>query len=195
MQALIDGCREGRINGRVVVVIGTRAAAPAIERARAAGVPTAIVRPGRDDAEYAERLLQVLRAHDVDLICLAGYMRLLPQRVVEEYAWRVVNIHPALLPKFGGKGMYGSHVHEAVLAAGERVSGCTVHFVDALYDHGPVILQTEVPVLPDDTPETLAARILPEEHKTYVKAVALLASGRVVVEDGKVRIVEDASEA
>jgi len=130
----------------------------------------------------------------VDLVCLAGYMRLLPKEVVEAYRWRIMNIHPALLPRFGGKGMYGERVHEAVLSTGQIESGCTVHFVDDEYDHGPVILQTRVPVLPGDTPDTLAARVLPEEHKTYVKAVALFSEGRLRIKNGTVRITDRAEE-
>jgi len=189
MQALIDACKEGRIRGTVAVVIGTRAGAPAIGRARQAGVPTVIVRPGSDDEDYGRRLLQALTRYGVNLVCLAGYMRLLPPNVVEAYRWRILNIHPALLPKYGGKGMYGERVHRAVIDAGETVSGCTVHFVDDQYDHGPILLQEQVPVLPDDTPETLAARILPEEHRTYVKAVALVADGRVRVQGDAVEVL------
>lgn len=189
MQALIDGCRDGRIRGQVVLVIGTRKGAPALERAATAGVPTQVVRPTCDES-YAFKLLDLLRRYRVDLVCLAGYMRLLPKPVVEAYRWRILNIHPALLPKFGGRGMYGERVHEAVLAAGETESGCTVHFVDDQYDHGPIILQTRVPVMPGDTPQTLAARILPEEHRTYVRAVAIFASGRLRVENGQVVLDE-----
>ena len=196
MQALIDGCRDGRIQGNVVVVIGTRRGAPALERASLAGIPTLVISPcdAGGEAEYGKRLLRALRRYKVDLVCLAGYMRLLPKEVVEAYRWRIMNIHPALLPRFGGKGMYGERVHEAVLSTGQIESGCTVHCVDDEYDHGPVILQTRVPVLPGDTPDTLAARVLPEEHKTYVKAVALFSEGRLRIKNGTVRITDRAEE-
>ena len=122
------------------------------------------------------------------MICLAGYMRKVPESVLTAYAGRLMNIHAALLPSFGGQGMFGHHIHEAVLAYGAKVSGCTVHFVDAGYDTGPIILQSVVPVEEDDTPETLAARVLVAEHQTYPEAVALFASGRLTVEGRRVRI-------
>ncbi|NLH98928.1 MAG: phosphoribosylglycinamide formyltransferase [Chthonomonadales bacterium] len=192
MQAIIDGCRTQVISGDVVLVIGTRKEAPAIARAASAGIPVAVVRPPRDGADdvYAAKLLALLDEHRVDLICLAGYMRLLPSRVVSRYRWRIMNVHPGLLPAFGGRGMYGMSVHEAVLASGATESGCTVHFVDEEYDHGSIILQTRVPVLAGDTAETLAARILPHEHRTYVEAVRLFAEGRLRIRDGVVEVVE-----
>lgn len=193
LQAILDACASGEIPGRVAVVIGTRADAPAMERARNAGVPTVTISPRRhteDESDYAAALLNTLRAHNVGLICLAGYMRMLPQPVVEAYRGRIINVHPALLPLFGGKGMYGEHVHRAVLESGMKVSGCTVHFVDEQYDTGPIILQATVPVCDDDTPETLAARVLPEEHKTYVRAIRLFAEGRLRIEGRRVRVIE-----
>ncbi|MFN3683119.1 MAG: formyltransferase family protein, partial [Fimbriimonadaceae bacterium] len=113
------------------------------------------------------------------LVCLAGYMRLLPKEVLDSFPNRVLNIHPALLPKFGGKGMYGMRVHEAVLRAGEAESGCTVHLVNERYDEGPIVVQLRCPVLPDDTPETLAARVLELEHRAYPEAVRKVLAGRV----------------
>lgn len=187
MLALIDACKNGRIDGEVVTVVGSDARAPALDRARSAETPVTVV-PGGGDRDYGQRLLGALRSARVDLICLAGYMRLLPEIVVEEFRWRAMNVHPALLPKFGGKGMFGRRVHEAVIAAGENETGCTVHFVDDQYDHGPIILQARVPVLPGDTPETLAARILPLEHETYVRAVELFRAGLTVVDGEVVRV-------
>lgn len=192
MQALMDGCSDGRIAGEVALVIGTRDGAPAIERARRAGIATLVLRPDRAAGSdvYARRLLEALKRVETDLICLAGYMRLLPGEVVEAYRWRIMNVHPALLPAYGGKGMYGEAVHRAVLASGDAESGCTVHFADDRYDHGPIILQTRVPVVAGDTPETLAARVLPHEHETYVRAVALFAAGRLTVRGERVEIAE-----
>ncbi|MBM3494612.1 MAG: phosphoribosylglycinamide formyltransferase [Armatimonadetes bacterium] len=190
MQAIVDGCRSGEIPGEVAVVVGTRRAAPAIERAGMAGVPVEVVRsphPG-DEARYADSLLGIMTRYDVGLVCLAGFMRLLPSRFVAAYRWRIVNVHPALLPAFGGRGMYGERVHRAVLDSGADRSGCTVHFVDEEYDHGPCILQATVPVLADDTPDELARRVLAEEHRTYVKAVGLIAEGKVRVEAGRVLV-------
>lgn len=196
MQALIEACQRGRIQGQVVVVIGTKPDAPAIERARRLQVPVAIVSPKAfpEEESYASALLKVLQEYGVELVCLAGYMRLLPERVVRAYAGRVMNVHPALLPLFGGKGMYGERVHEAVLASGMKVTGCTVHFVDEGYDTGPIILQTPVVVEEDDTPETLAARVLPYEHETYVRAVQLFAEGRLQIEGRRVRILLTSKE-
>jgi phosphoribosylglycinamide formyltransferase-1 len=193
MAAIIDACQRGEIDGQVVLVIGTRREAPALQRATEKGVSTEVVSPSKlGEEEYARRLLQTLGDAQVDLVCLAGFMRLLPPPVVHAYAGRVMNIHPALLPLFGGKGMYGEHVHRAVLESGMKVSGCTVHFVDESYDTGPIILQRCVPVEEEDTWETLAARVLAQEHQAYVQAVKLFAQGRLRVEGRRVRILPPA---
>jgi phosphoribosylglycinamide formyltransferase-1 len=190
MAAIIDACQRGEIDGKVVLVIGTRDEAPALQRATEKGVSTEVVSPSKlGEEEYARRLLQTLGDAQVDLVCLAGFMRLLPPPVVHAYAGRVMNIHPALLPLFGGKGMYGEHVHRAVLESGMKVSGCTVHFVDESYDTGPIILQRCVPVEEEDTWETLAARVLAQEHQAYVQAVQLFAQGRLRIEGKRVRIL------
>ncbi|MDH7601120.1 MAG: phosphoribosylglycinamide formyltransferase [Armatimonadota bacterium] len=195
MQAIIDACRSGRINGEVVLVIGVRDDAPAMERARAAGVKTLAISPKsfESDDAYNEALLDALQKHEIDLVCLAGYMRPLGTNVVDAYRGRIMNVHPALIPAFCGKGMYGHHVHEAVIARGVKYTGVTVHFVDEEYDHGPIILQTVVPVEDDDTPETLAARVLQHEHETYTKAIALFAEGRLRIEGQRVRILPENS--
>lgn len=188
MQALIDACQRGEVDGQVVLVIGTRSEAPALQRAAQAGVATRVISPrSLSEDEYAARLLNALEGTKVDLVCLAGYMRLLPGPVVQAYAGRVMNIHPALLPLFGGKGMYGEHVHQAVLESGMKVSGCTVHFVDEHYDTGPIIVQRCVAVEDDDTCEKLAARVLVQEHQAYVQAVKLFAEGRLRIEGRRVR--------
>lgn len=192
LQAILDASACGEIPGRVAVVIGTRRDAPALERARNAGVPAVVHSPRKyegDAAAYGEALLATLRRYAVDLICLAGYMRLLPPSVVESYRGRIMNIHPALLPLFGGRGMYGEHVHRAVLESGMKVSGCTVHFVDEQYDAGPIVLQRTVPVLEDDTPQTLAARVLEQEHRAYAEAIRLFAEGRLQLEGRRVRVL------
>lgn len=191
LQAILDACASREIPAEVAVVIGTRSDAPAIERARNAGAPTVVISPKRfegDDAAYGAALLNSLRSRGVQLLCLAGYMRMLPSDVVKAYSNRILNIHPALLPLFGGKGMYGENVHRAVLESGMKVSGSTVHIVDEVYDNGPIVVQHAIPVLPDDTPESLAARILPEEHSAYVEAIRLFAEDRVFVENGIARI-------
>jgi phosphoribosylglycinamide formyltransferase-1 len=180
MAALVEACRDGRIEGEVVLVIGTRKDMPALERAQSLGVPVEVIDPKKcaGEEEYGQLLLASLEHAGVDLICLAGYMRLLPLNVVRHYRRRILNVHPALLPEFGGQGMYGQRVHEAVLASGVKETGCTVHFVDEQYDTGPILLQTKIPIEPGDTPETLVARLLPVEHETYIQAVQMLAKGR-----------------
>lgn len=192
MQAIIDACSSGKINGQVALVLGVKDDAPAMERARTAGVKTVAISPKSfpSDAEYDDAVLAALQDNKIDLVCLAGYMRVLGQNIVDAYRGRIMNVHPALVPSFCGKGLYGHHVHEAVIARGVKVTGVTVHFVDEDYDTGPIILQTVVPVQPEDTPDTIAARVLTQEHKTYTDAIALFAEGRLEIVDRKVRIVE-----
>lgn len=161
----------------VVLVASDRPAAGALARARARGIPTAVL-AGRAHPDGAP-LLATLRDAQVDDIVLAGYLRLVPADVVRAYAGRIVNVHPALLPAFGGPGMYGHRVHEAVLAAGAGESGPTVHFVDERFDHGAIIAQWAVPVEPGDTPDSLAARVLRVEHLLYPRVVQALAAGRI----------------
>ena len=189
VQSLLDACARGEIPARMGVVIATRSDAPVLERARAMQVATAVVSPRKyqdDEAGYANALNGILARHNTGLICLAGYMRRLPSETVSRYAGRIMNVHPALLPLFGGRGMYGEHVHQAALESGMKISGCTIHFVDEHYDTGPIILQTAVPIEDEDTPQTLAARILPCEHRAYIHAVRLFAEGRLHIEGRRV---------
>lgn len=195
MQALIDATRDGRIPGEVVLVVSTSPGAPALERASAAGVATRLV-PAPDFATAEELDAAVADAFEqaeVNLICLAGYMRLLTPGFVRRFAGRMMNIHPGLLPAFGGRGYYGKRVHEAVLETGAKFTGVTVHFVDDEYDHGPIILQRVVPVDEDDTAETLAQHVLAEEHRAYPEAVRLFAEGRLRIEGRRVRVLPPAS--
>ena len=171
MRALATACAEGIVPAEVALVISPSASAPAVEVARESGIVVAIVEPGEG---YGERLVSALRQHDCGWVCLAGYLRLLPMEVLTAYPSRVLNIHPALLPKFGGKGMYGLKVHEAVLAAGEFKSGCTVHLVSDRYDEGEIVLQMECPVEEGDTPEKLAERVLALEHRAYAEALKMM---------------------
>jgi len=191
MQALIDACNESRIDGQVAVVIGTKSGAPAMERAKEQGIPVVEASPKTfaDDEAYANRLLEILAEYEVDLLCLAGYMRILPLKLVSEYRWRIMNIHPGLIPLFCGKGMYGGHVHQAAVDYGVKVSGCTVHFVDEEYDNGPIIIQRVVPVEEGDTADDLAARVLVQEHIAYPEAVQLFAQGRLKVEGRIVHVL------
>ena len=186
--AIHAAIQSGLLDARIVCVLGSQAGAPALERAREAGLPTGVISPKTLGEGYESALLAALQEAGADAIALAGYLRMLPPEIVQSFRHRILNTHPALLPAFGGKGMYGRHVHEAVVAYGAKISGCTVHFVDEEYDTGPVILQRAVPVLADDTPESLAARILPEEHAAFVEALQLLAQGRLSVHGRQVVI-------
>jgi formyltetrahydrofolate-dependent phosphoribosylglycinamide formyltransferase len=162
---------------RVVLVLSNRADAPALERAIAHRIPSVVLRDPSNAAEW----LAPLERHAVDLVVLAGYLKLVPPDVIARFRGRIINIHPALLPAFGGRGMYGRRVHEAVLASGARESGATVHLVDEVYDRGPILGQARVPVLPDDDPDRLAARVLEVEHRLLPAAVlAAAAAGRPV---------------
>lgn len=193
MQAIIDACNSGKINGQVALVLGVKDDAPAMERARSQSIPTLAISPKAfetDDA-YDEAVYQALQEARIDLICLAGYMRVLGQKIIDAYRDRIMNVHPALIPSFCGKGMYGHHVHEAVIARGVKYTGVTVHLVDEEYDTGPIILQTVVPVEQDDTPETIAARVLTAEHATYTDAIALFAQGKLRVVGRKVKILAE----
>ncbi len=185
LQALLDHLAGPEAaHGRVVWVGSDRAAAGALDRARAAGVAAEHIASPKDGAALVERL----RARGVTLLVLAGYLRLLPAEVVHAYRGRVVNVHPALLPAFGGAGMYGSRIHAAVLAHGVRVTGVTVHLVDEAYDTGPILAQWPVPVLPGDTPDRLAARVLAVEHQLLPATVSALAAGALWLDaDGRVR--------
>jgi len=186
LQALIDGSKAGILSGKIVWVVSNRAKAYGLTRAENEGIETFVFKPKKypSPEAAAEDLLNKLRERKIDYITLAGYMKLLPSSVVAAYDKRIVNIHPALLPKYGGKGMYGHHVHEAVLASGDKESGVTVHLVDEIYDHGKILEQMRVPVLPDDTPESLAARVLEQEHKLYPRALNKLIRGEYGVNNG-----------
>ena len=180
LQSIIDASRRGDLAAEVALVVSSTRKAYGLERARLASVETFVFRPRKyaTPAQAAEDLLGRLRRQNIDYIALAGYLRLLPGEVVRTFARRIVNIHPGLLPKYGGKGMYGQHVHEAVLAAGDKESGATVHLVDEIYDHGRILEQVRVPVLEDDTADTLAARVLEQEHQLYPRVIDNLIKGK-----------------
>ena len=181
LQAIIDACRAGRLGAELRVVICNNSQAQALERARGAGIATRHLSSHTHPSEEAldAAILATLREHGVNLLVLAGYMRKLGSRTLAHYRGRVLNIHPALLPKFGGPGMYGARVHEAVLAAREKESGATIHLVTAEYDQGPIVAQSRIAVLPDDTAESLAARVLEVEHALYPETLARIARGEI----------------
>ena len=183
LQSLLD---HGSTNPpwRIRLVLSDRPGAGALDRAAASDVPTAVVTTkGRDQADIADDTMAALSSHDIDVIFLAGYLKLVPQAVVVAYRRRILNVHPALLPSFGGKGMYGRNVHRAVIESGARLSGPTVHFVDEEYDRGTILAQWPVPVLRGDTPEALAARVLKIEHKLYPLAADHLCRAMAAGED------------
>lgn len=173
LQALIDRFHtDAEAPARIELLVASRPAVGALERAERTGIPTAVLTPD-EQGDLAALLAQ----HRIDLVVLAGYLRLVPDSVVEAFRGRIVNVHPALLPAFGGPGMYGMRVHQAVIESGARVSGATVHLVDERYDEGPILAQWPVPVLPDDTAERLAARVLRVEHLLLPAAVDAFARG------------------
>lgn len=177
LQSLIDYFNGPIVRpARVELVVASRAGIGALDRAAAAGIASTVIDgTNRPEGEVSGDLLFALEANRIDIVVLAGYIRLVPVKVVERFEGRMLNIHPALLPAFGGPGMYGQRVHRAVLAAGSKVSGATVHLVGAQYDDGPIVAQWPVPVHPDDTPETLAQRVLRVEHLLLPAAVEQLA--------------------
>lgn len=172
-QSILDSIHSGSLPVRCSGLICDREGIYAIERAQQANIPVYVIRRRDFDdvSQYALSLVATLQALDPDLIVLAGYLSKVPEMVVANWAGRIINIHPALLPKFGGKGYYGLKVHQAVIDSSETESGCTVHFVDEVYDHGSVIEQAVVPVLPDDTPESLQLRVLEQEHSLLPKVI------------------------
>ncbi len=185
---IVDCIKKGKLNAEVAVVISSRSQVAGVERAKAAGLDVKIIRTKDhpDINEFSDCIERELVSAKVDLVVQGGWLCLwkIPQR----YENKVMNIHPALLPSFGGQGMWGHHVHEAVLKAGCKVSGCTVHFCTNEYDSGPIIIQRCCPVKDDDTPDTLAARVFEQECLAYPEAIELFAQGRLVVENGRVRV-------
>ncbi len=179
----------GKLNADVAVVVSSRPDAFGLERARRRNIPALTVERRKYvlPEEFSEAIFEALAPYKPDLVCLAGFMSLL--RIPPAYNHRVLNIHPALLPSFGGKGFYGDKVHESVLKQGCKVAGCTVHFVDNEYDQGPIVAQRAVPVLPDDTVETLAARVQEAEREVYPEAIQLYATQRLKIEGRTVKIV------
>lgn len=183
LQAILDACRDGRLAATPVIVISNNSASGALARARAAGVATRHLsgKTHPDPAELDAAIEDALQQHGVELVVLAGYMKKLGPRTLARYAGRIVNTHPALLPKHGGRGMYGDRVHAAVLAAGEAETGVSIHLVDAEYDQGPVLAQCRVPVEDGDTVDTLRDRVVAREHRFLIETLAEIVAGRIAV--------------
>lgn len=187
MVALLEGMRAGEIDARCALVVSNVAGAPALQKAKSYGIPCAVVESRGQKREAHDRAVaDELDRAGVELVCLAGYMRILSTWFVERYRGRVINIHPSLLPSFPGL-----HAHRQALEHGVRVSGCTVHFVEADVDCGPIIVQAAVPVLPDDDEDSLAARVLEQEHRIYPRALQLLCAGRLRIEGRRVVVADE----
>ncbi|WP_118830932.1 phosphoribosylglycinamide formyltransferase [Salinibacter ruber] len=189
-QAILDAVGGDRLPAEVACCISNTKDAGALKRADQHDVPTEVIPPASFESPeaFGHALLDGLAAHDVTFVALAGYMQKIPPNVVDAYRGSMTNIHPALLPAFGGQGMYGMHVHRAVIDYGVHWTGATVHLVDEEYDHGPIVLQEPVPVYADDTPEALADRVREVEHRLYPEALRLFAAGRVHQDDRCIRI-------
>jgi len=187
-EAIAKNCAEGKIDARIAILLSDNPNAKALERAKVYGIEARYVDPGpyktKLSPEAEEEYVRILKEHGVELVCLAGFMRILKSHFLRSFPYRIMNIHPALLPSFPGL-----HAQKQAFDYGVKVSGCTVHFVDEGIDTGPIIIQRAVPVLEDDTAETLAARILAEEHKIYSEAIQLFAEGRLKIEGRKVRVL------
>ncbi len=190
LQALIDAIERGELLAEIKIVISNNSKAFALERARNHNIPALHLshKQFATPEEFDQRLLEVLKENQIDMVILAGYMKILSPVIIRAYKNRILNIHPALLPHFGGPGMYGIHVHEAVIKSGVKITGVTVHIVDEVYDHGAIVIQKPLEVKEDDTPETLAERVLKIEHQTYKEAIQLFAEGRVEVKDNRAYI-------
>jgi formyltetrahydrofolate-dependent phosphoribosylglycinamide formyltransferase len=190
-ETLASRCQSGDLNADPALVLSSDPQAPALERARRLKIPSCVIQRSNFSTgeEFSEAILSELNSHEVNFVCLAGYLKLVPPRIVREFKNRMLNIHPALLPAFGGKGMYGRRVHEAVLESGARISGATVHMVDNEYDRGPIILQRPVFVHFDDTAESLEKRVHAVEHDLYVEAVRLFADNRIEVSGRRINLL------
>lgn len=191
LQSIIDNGKSGYLPAEVVIIISSKQGVYALERAKKHNIPATVVIPKnyKTREEYEDELIKILNSYNVDLVILAGYIRVLSSHFVRAFQGRIMNIHPALIPSFCGEGYYGEKVHKAVLDYGAKVTGATVHFVDEGADTGPIILQRAVPVKDHDTPETLAARVLKEEHRIYPDAIKLYAEGRLQINGRRVKII------
>ena len=190
-EAILNNIKKGELDASIVVFISNKKNAGAFDIARANNIPAYFVSTKEfpEQEQFDLRILEILETHNANFIVLAGYLKMIGKNVVRKFKNRILNIHPALLPSFGGKGMFGHHVHEAVLNYGCKVSGVTVHLVDESYDTGPPVIQRCVPVMDDDTPETLAARVLKTEHQVFTEALKYFAEGRVKVSGRRVKIL------
>lgn len=192
-EALVVSCEDGSINGDVVLLIYDRRAAFVRQRAENHGIEAVYLNKfqfDKDEKALDLAMLELLKAHDIDLVVLAGYLSKIGEKTVENYENRIMNTHPALIPSFCGMGMHGEYVHRAVVDYGVRLTGCTIHFADKDMDTGAIILQTAVPVSYQDSPEDVAARVLAEEHKLLPEAVRLFCDDKLAVHGRRVEIID-----
>jgi phosphoribosylglycinamide formyltransferase 1 len=189
LQNLIDSITAGELDAKIVMVVSSNADAYGLVRAEKAGIPTAVVsrKQAGSREEFSRRIFDHCRQAGVELVCMAGFLQIIT--VPDDFQLRVMNIHPALIPAFCGKGFYGHHVHEAVLKMGVKITGCTVHFADNEYDHGPIIVQRAVMVHDDDTPDTLAERVFEQEKIAYPEAIRLFAAKRLIIDGRRIRTI------
>lgn len=183
LQSIIDACQQGKINGQIQLVISNRLKAYGLQRAKDAGIETAVVK--KDDA----LIVSMLKERHIDLVVLAGYLAILTDTLIDAYPNQIINIHPSLIPSFCGSGMYGMHVHDAVLARGVKVSGATVHFVSSEVDGGPIIKQEACDISDLDTAEDIQARVLEIEHRILPEVVGLYCDGRIKIENGRAKVI------
>ncbi|MDE6952327.1 MAG: phosphoribosylglycinamide formyltransferase [Erysipelotrichales bacterium] len=183
LQSIIDACEQGKINGQIKLVISNRMKAYGLERAKNAGIETAVVK--KDD----DLIVSMLEERDIDLVVLAGYLAILTDTLIDAYPNQIINIHPSLIPSFCGNGMYGMHVHDAVLARGVKVSGATVHFVSSEVDGGPIIKQEACDISDLDNAEDIQARVLEIEHRILPEVVGLYCDGKIKIENGRAKVI------
>ena len=188
LQAIIDGCKSNKINANVSLVISNNKDSMALKRAKHENIPYFHISNSlfENEDELEEKTLETLKAYNIDIIFLAGYMKLLPKSILDSYKNRVFNIHPSLLPKYGGKGMFGINVHKAVIDNKEKETGITIHLVNSKYDEGKIIAQTKVNVLKNDTAESLAARVLDHEHTFLVEVISNIISKELILDKNKI---------
>lgn len=183
LQSIIDACEQGKINGQIKLVISNRMKAYGLERAKNAGIETAVVK--KDD----DLIVSMLKERNIDLVVLAGYLAILTDTLIDAYPNQIINIHPSLIPSFCGNGMYGMHVHDAVLARGVKVSGATVHFVSSEVDGGPIIKQEACDISDLDNAEDIQARVLEIEHRILPEVVGLYCDGKIKIENGRAKVI------
>ncbi|MBC7121686.1 MAG: phosphoribosylglycinamide formyltransferase [Pseudothermotoga sp.] len=181
MYSIAKKCLDKELPATVSVVISSRENAPALEKARSLNIPSYVVnrKHFRSQTEYEDKMIEILKAHDVDLVVLAGFLNILSSHFIDAFRWRIINVHPSLIPAFCGPGYYGMRVHRAVIEYGVKLTGVTVHFVDESVDGGPIILQRAVEVSDDDTPETLAEKVKRVEHEVLPEAIRLIVEGQL----------------